>query len=345
VTHLPHAEFPWTRLRRTRAADWRRRLTRETVLRPEHLILPVFIKDGDGPAEPISALPGVERLTLAGAVRRAAEARDAGVSAVALFPAVDPALKDARGSEALNPDNLVCRAIRAIKAHVADLGVIADVALDPYTDHGHDGLIVAGSVANDPTVEVLARQAVILADAGCDVVAPSDMMDGRVGAIRRALEAAGHVDTMILSYAVKYASAFYGPFRAAVGSRGRLGTAGGPPHKRSYQMDIANADEALREAALDIGEGADLLMVKPAGTSLDIIAALKREVRVPVIGYQVSGEYAALMAAAERGAVDAAEAFLESLMVIRRAGAAAIFTYAALDVARAIASAERRVPA
>lgn len=331
-------QYPATRPRRLRATEWRRRLTREHALAVDDLILPLFVIEGTGRTEPVASLPGVERLTIDRAVERAAEAAALGIPAVALFPAIDPALKNATGSEALNPDNLVCRAVRAIKATVPDLGVIADVALDPYTDHGHDGVLADGDVANDATVEILAKQALVLTAAGTDIVAPSDMMDGRVGAVRRALEGAGYTNTLILSYAVKYASAFYGPFRDAVGSRGRLGAGGdSPANKRTYQMDIANSDEALREAALDEGEGADLLMVKPAGTSLDIIARVRGATALPVLAYQVSGEYAALMIAAERGILDRDAALLESLTVIKRAGAAAIFTYGAIDAARLIA--------
>ena len=234
------------------------------------------------------------------------------------------------------PDRVSCRSIRAIKAAVPGLGIIADVALDPYTDHGHDGVISKNDVDNDATVAMLAKQALVLAEAGADIVAPSDMMDGRVGAIRAALEREGHFTTLILSYAVKYASAFYGPFRDAVGSDGRLGAKGGPPHKRSYQMDPANAREAWREAEMDVCEGADALMVKPAGTSLDIIATLHRELPLPVFAYQVSGEYAMLALGAAHGLFDRTEAFLESLAIIKRAGASAIFSYAALDVARAL---------
>jgi porphobilinogen synthase len=338
MTPFTAESFPSTRLRRLRAAPWRRHLVREIVLAPADLILPLFVTEGADAREPVAALPGVERLGIDTAVAVAAEAHRLGIPAVALFPAVAPELKDAAGREALNPDNLICRTVRAIKAAVPGLGVMTDVALDPYTSHGHDGILVDGEVANDATVDILVRQAVLLADAGSDIVAPSDMMDGRIGAIRRGLEAAGHVHTIILSYAVKYASAFYGPFRAAVGSRGRLGGQGGPADKAGYQMDPANAREALREAALDVAEGADLLMVKPAGTALDIIYRLSQATAVPLVGYQVSGEYAALVAAAAAGAVDRTAALLESLIAIKRAGASAIVTYAALEAARALAA-------
>jgi len=334
MSYIFQESFPNTRLRRLRAADWRRRLVRETNLSPADLILPLFIVEGEQRCEAIPTLPGVARLSIDLAAAQARAAADLGIPAVALFPAVAAHLKDATGSEALNPDNLVARAVRAIKQAAPDLGVITDVALDPYTSHGHDGLIVDGTVANDATVDVLARQAVVLARAGSDIVAPSDMMDGRVAAVRRALEQAGYADTLILSYAVKYASAFYGPFRQAVGASGRLGAEGGPTHKRSYQMDPAQGREALREAALDVAEGADLLMVKPAGTSLDIIYRVSQASAVPVLGYQVSGEYAALMAAVQAGALERRTALMESLTVIKRAGASAIFTYGALDAAR-----------
>lgn len=336
MSFVPRGQFPNTRLRRLRAADWRRRLVRETALQPSDLIQPLFVIEGDNTATPVSAMPGIYRLTIDRAVVAATEARDAGVPAIAIFPAIDARLKNSRGSEALNPDGLVCRAVRAIKRAVPDLGVITDVALDPYTNHGHDGVVANGDVANDATVEILAHQAVILAAAGSDVVAPSDMMDGRVGAVRRALDAAGHTNTMILSYAVKFASAFYGPFRDAVGSRGRLGASGGPVDKRTYQMDVANRDEALREAGFDVDEGADLLMVKPAGTALDIISDLRRAFALPVVGYQVSGEYAAIAAAAALGAFDRTQALHESLTVIKRAGAAAVITYAATEMAKVL---------
>lgn len=324
--------YPTTRLRRSRAADWRRRLVRESVLTPNDLVLPLFVIEGSGVREPVASLPGVARLSIDEAVKTAKEAHGLGIPALALFPVVEPALKDDVGTDALNPDNLVCRAVKAMKAAVPDIGIICDVALDPYTTHGHDGLIIDGDVANDPTVDVLTRQALLLAEAGCDVVAPSDMMDGRIGAIRKALEGAGNVNTMILSYAVKYASSFYGPFRDAVGSKGALGVKG----KHTYQMDFGNVDEALREAAFDVAEGADLIMVKPGMPYLDVIAAVKAQVNVPILAYQVSGEYAMIAVSAAAGAFDKAAAFHESLVGFKRAGASAILTYAALDVARAL---------
>jgi porphobilinogen synthase len=329
----PTRTFPATRLRRVRADAWRRRLIRETAVTADDLILPLFIIEGENAEEPVASLPGVSRLSIDRAVAVAREAEKLGIPALALFPVTDKKLKNAQGSEALNPKNLLCRAVRAIKVAVPDIGLICDVALDPYTDHGHDGLFIDGDVANDATVDVLVKQALVLAEAGCDVVAPSDMMDGRIGAIRTALEKGGFANTMILSYAVKYASAFYGPFRDAVGSSGALGTKG----KHTYQMDAANVTEAMREASMDVTEGADLIMVKPGMPYLDVIAAVKREVNVPVLAYQVSGEYAMIAFAAAAGAFDRLAAFQESLLAFKRAGASAVLTYAAIDIARALA--------
>jgi len=325
--------FPATRMRRLRAASWRRRLVRETILTADDFIQPLFVVEGTNVRQPVASLPGVARLSIDNAVTFAKEAESLGIPALALFPVIDPALKNDQGSEAVNPKNLLCRAVAAIKKSVPDIGIICDVALDPYTTHGHDGLFIDDDVANDATVEILVKQALTLADAGCDVVAPSDMMDGRIGAIRNALEENKFVNTMILSYAVKYASAFYGPFREAVGSKGALGTKG----KHTYQMDAANTDEALREAALDVAEGADMVMVKPGMPYLDVIAAVKKHVNVPVFAYQVSGEYAMIAHAAANGAFDREAAFRESLLAFKRAGASAILTYAAMDIARALA--------
>jgi porphobilinogen synthase len=325
--------FPATRMRRLRAASWRRRLVRETALSPDDLIQPLFIVEGSNVRQAVPTLPGVARLSIDIAVETAREAADLGIPAIALFPVTDPALKNDQGTEALNPKNLLCRAVVAVKKAVPDIGIICDVALDPYTTHGHDGLFDGDDVVNDATVDVLVKQALVLAEAGCDVVAPSDMMDGRIGAIRTALEKGGFSNTMILSYAVKYASAFYGPFRDAVGSKGALGAKG----KHTYQMDAANVDEALREAALDVAEGADLIMVKPGMPYLDVVAAVKSQINVPVVVYQVSGEYAMLSLAAANGVFDRAGIFHESLLAFKRAGASAIFTYAAMDVARSLA--------
>ena len=324
--------YPTTRLRRTRAADWRRRLVRETVLTPNDLILPLFVIEGKSVREDVESLPGVARLSVDEAAKTAKVARDLGIPALALFPVVDPSLKDESGTEALNESNFICRAVKELKSSVPEIGIICDVALDPYTTHGHDGLIIDGDVANDQTVDVLVRQALTLVQAGCDVVAPSDMMDGRVRAIRSAFEKEGYVNSMILSYAVKYASSFYGPFRDAVGSKSALGVKG----KHTYQMDFTNVKEGLREAAFDVAEGADLVMVKPGMPYLDVIAAVKSHVDVPVLAYQVSGEYAMIARSAAAGDFDHTAAFIEALTGFKRAGASGILTYAAIDTARAL---------
>ncbi|TAL00348.1 MAG: porphobilinogen synthase [Rhodospirillaceae bacterium] len=331
-------KFPAVRPRRLRAAPWVRRLVRETTLTAADLVQPLFVVEGSGIERPIPALPGVDHLSIDRLIETAKKVRDLGIPAVALFPVIAAELKTADGRLAVAADGLVPRAVRAIKAAVPEIGIICDVALDPYTDHGHDGLIIDGKIANDATVEVLVRQALVLAEAGCDVVAPSDMMDGRIGAIRTALEQAGHTDTMILSYAVKYASVFYGPFRAAVGSASALGVKG----KHTYQMDAANRQEALREVALDVAEGADLVMVKPGMPYLDVIADVRAAVSVPVFAYQVSGEYAMLTSAAAAGAFDFLSALQESLIAFKRAGASGILTYGALAMARYLADPQRR---
>ena len=328
-----HGSFPGTRMRRLRAAPWRRQLVRETVLTAHDLILPMFVIEGKNLREPIASLPGVERVSIDQAIVTAREAKALGVPAVALFPSLDASQKDDSGKEAHNPDNLVCRAVKAMKAAEPDIGIICDVALDPYTTHGHDGLFIDDDVANDATVEILVKQAMTLAEAGCDVVAPSDMMDGRIGAIRAALESGGFHNTLILSYAVKYASAFYGPFRDAVRSKGALGSKG----KHTYQMDAGNVEEGLREAALDVAEGADMIMVKPGMPYLDVIRAVKTAINVPVLAYQVSGEYAMIAHAAAAGAFDRTAAMREALLGFKRAGASAILTYAAIDIARDLA--------
>lgn len=308
---------------------WQRELVAETRLHPSDLIWPAFIQDGKNTTTPISSLPGVSRLTIDKLVVKAKEAKSLGIPAIALFPATDKKLKTPNGKEALNKNNLVCRAIREIKNTVPDIGVIADVALDPYTSHGQDGIVENGVVENDATVDMLCKQAIVQAKAGCDIVAPSDMMDGRIGAIRSALEKEGFHNTLILSYAAKYASAFYGPFRDAVGSAGAL-----KGDKKNYQMDPRNSDEAMREIALDIEEGADMVMVKPGLPYLDIIRRAATEFQVPVFAYQVSGEYAMVKAAAANGWLDGEAVMLESLTALKRAGARAIFTYAALDIAK-----------
>ena len=317
------ASYPALRLRRTRASAWSRRLHAETVLTPADLLWPLFIAQGQGVEEPIASLPGVSRWSVDGIVARAREAHALGIACIALFPNTPAQLRSDDGAEATNPDNLMCRAIRAIKDAVPDIGVLTDVALDPYTTHGHDGLIDAtGYVTNDATVDALVAQALNQAAAGSDIIAPSDMMDGRVGLIRCALEEEGHANVQIMSYAAKYASAFYGPFRDAVGSRGLL-----KGDKKTYQMDPANAQEALREVALDIAEGADSVMIKPGLPYLDIIARVKAEFGVPVFAYSVSGEYAMIEAAAAAGAGDRDALVLETLLAFKRAGCAGILTY------------------
>ncbi|MDE0253159.1 MAG: porphobilinogen synthase [Rhodospirillaceae bacterium] len=323
------ASFPTTRLRRNRRYDWSRRLVRENTLTPDDLIWPVFVCEGRDRAEPIAAMPGVERLSADRAARAAGEAKSLGIPAIALFPQTPPEKKDEDGTEATNPDNLVCRAIRAVKAAHPDIGVICDAALDPFTSHGHDGVIRDGYVANDESVEVLCRQSIVQADAGCDVIAPSDMMDGRVGAIRTALDGDGFDRVQIMSYAAKYASGFYGPFRDAIGSIGAL-----KGDKKTYQMDPANGDEALREVELDIAEGADMVMVKPGLPYLDIVRRVKDRFGVPTYAYQVSGEYSMLRGAVDRGWLDGDRVILEALMAFKRAGADGVLSYFAVDAAR-----------
>jgi porphobilinogen synthase len=326
---FPPQAYPATRLRRLRQQDWTRRLVAEHALSASDLIWPLFLIDGEKRREPIASMPGVERLSCDMAVAAAEEAAALGIPALALFPYTDNALKTPDGSEALNPHNLVCRTVRAIKRAVPGIGIMCDVALDPYTTHGHDGVLVDGEIANDVTVEILVRQALVQAEAGCDVLAPSDMMDGRIGMIRQALEKAGRHNMLIMAYAAKYASAFYGPFRDAVGSAKAL-----QGDKRSYQMDPANSDEALREVALDIAEGADMVMVKPGMPYLDVLARVKAEFAIPVFAYQVSGEYAMMKAAAERGFLDGERAMMESLLAFKRAGASGVLTYFARDAAK-----------
>ncbi len=322
--------YPAIRLRRTRASAWSRRMHAETLLTPADLIWPLFIAEGEGVEEPIASLPGVSRWSVDGIVARAKEARDLGIPCVALFPNTQPDRRTDDGKEALNPHNLMCRAIKALKDAVPEIGVLTDVALDPYTSHGHDGLLDdAGYVLNDDTAEVLVAQALNQAAAGADIIAPSDMMDGRVGLIREALEAEAHVNVQIMSYAAKYASGFYGPFRDAVGSRGLL-----KGDKKTYQMDPANAEEALREVALDLAEGADSVMVKPGLPYLDIILRVKDRFEVPVFAYQVSGEYAMLEAAVAAGAAERDAVVLETLMAFKRAGCSGVLTYHALHAAK-----------
>lgn len=337
VQHDPHrrrlmptpGHFPSVRLRRNRRTDWSRRLVRENSLSAADLILPIFVKEGDNVCEPIESMPGVNRYSIDRFVEFVAQAAAAGIPAIAIFPVTPPEAKSEDGDEALNSDNLICRAMRAVKHAKIDIGLIADVALDPYTTHGQDGVIRDGYVANDESLTVLKQQAVIQASAGCDVIAPSDMMDGRIGAIRGALDEAGYQHVQIMAYSAKYASAFYGPFRDAVGSAGNLGKG----DKRTYQMDPANTDEALQEVALDIAEGADMVMVKPGMPYLDIVRRVKDEFRVPTFAYQVSGEYAMLSAAAANGWLDRERVMLESLLSFKRAGADGVLTYFALEAA------------
>ena len=329
----PSGRFPNTRLRRTRRYEWSRRLVREHQLAVNDLILPTFVMDGENSSEPVPSMPGVSRLTVDRLVEQVRAAADLGIPAVAIFPVTPADRKSEDGDEATNPDNLICRALRAVRDTGIDMGLIADVALDPYTTHGQDGVVRDDYVNNDASLEILAQQAVVQADAGSNVIAPSDMMDGRVGVIRSALDAAGHDSVAIMAYSAKYASAFYGPFRDAVGSTGSLGKG----DKRTYQMDSANTDEAMREVELDIAEGADMVMVKPGMPYLDIVRRLKSEFRVPTFAYQVSGEYAMLSAAAERGWLDRNAVMMESLLGFKRAGCNGVLTYFALDAARLLA--------
>jgi len=326
------ATFPRTRMRRNRKADWSRRLVREHSLAVDDLIWPLFVREGEGEREAIASMPGQFRHTVDKLVEAVGEAAALGIPAVALFPVVPVEKKSLGGEESFNPDNLVCRAVRAVKAAHPGIGIICDVALDPFTTHGQDGLLEDGVILNDETLTVLCKQAIIQADAGCDIIAPSDMMDGRIGAIRDALDAAGHTAVQIMAYSAKYASAFYGPFRDAVGSKGAL--AGGD--KRTYQQDPANVDEAIREVALDIAEGADMVMVKPGMPYLDVVHRVKSTFGVPTFAYQVSGEYAMLHAAGANGWIELDKAIDESLLAFKRAGADGVLTYAALDVARRI---------
>ncbi|MDO8606117.1 MAG: porphobilinogen synthase [Phaeospirillum sp.] len=332
-TFLPHTEFPLTRMRRNRRDDWSRRLVSETRLTVDDLIWPVFVVEGGGVRQDVASMPGVARFSIDLLVEEARCAADLGIPAIAVFPSVDAALKTPDAAEAVNPNNLVCRAVRAVRAAVPSLGIICDVALDPYNSDGHDGLVIDDYVVNDRTVEILCRQAVVQAEAGCDIIAPSDMMDGRIRSIRLALDQAGLEPVRILSYAAKYASAFYGPFRDAVGSKSAL--KGGD--KKTYQMDPANTDEALREVALDLSEGADMVMVKPGMPYLDIVRRVKEAFAVPTLAYQVSGEYAMMKAAALNGWLDWDKVMLESLTAFKRAGADAILTYTAPEAARLLA--------
>jgi porphobilinogen synthase len=320
--------FPSSRPRRLRQSDWIRRLTREHRLSADDLIWSLVVHAGDEAEIPVAAMPGTARLSVRAAAQAAKRAAKLGIPAIAVFPYIDANKKDAAGKEALNPNGLVCTAVRAMKDAAPEVGVMVDVALDPFTDHGHDGLLRDGRIVNDETVAVLTEQALIQVKAGADIVAPSDMMDGRVGAIRAALDAEGHQDALIMSYAAKYASAFYGPYREAIGS-GKLGSGpvANPGDKRTYQMDFGNTDEAMREVAMDVAEGADLLLVKPGLPYLDIVARVKRGFGLPTYAFQVSGEYAMIMAAAGNGWIDEERAIVESLTAFKRAGADGIVTY------------------
>ena len=324
----PLAAYPALRLRRLRQADWIRRLVRETSVAPSDLIWAMILHDGEGRI-PVPSMPGVERLSPAEAAKAAVEARALGIPAIAVFPYIDGEKKDAHGSEATNPEGLVCRAVKAMKDAAPEVGIMCDVALDPFTDHGHDGIIQEGRIINDASVERLVEQALVQAEAGCDIIAPSDMMDGRVAAIRHALEAAHFQDVMIMAYAAKYASAFYGPYREAIGSAKAL-----VGDKKTYQMDSGNSDEALREVALDIAEGADMVMVKPGMPYLDIVRRVAETFALPTFAFQVSGEYAMLMAAAQNGWLEEERAILESLQSFKRAGCAGVITYFAPRAAR-----------
>ena len=328
---VPHIHWPpIIRPRRLRVSPWIRNMVSEHRVTVNDLIWPVFIQEGNNLRTPIASMPGVERLSIDLLTLAVKEARDLGIPAIALFPATPTNLKTQDGEESFNPENLVCRTIRAIKSEVPDIGIICDVALDPYTSHGQDGLVRNGIVVNDETVEVLCKQSIVQARAGCDVIAPSDMMDGRVGAIRKALDNAGFSQVAILSYAAKYASAFYGPFRDAVGSANNLGKS----DKKTYQMDPSNSSEALREVAHDIAEGADMVMVKPGMPYLDVVARVKDAFKVPTFAYQVSGEYAMLCAAAANGWLDREKVILESLLSFKRAGADGVLTYFAVEAAK-----------
>jgi porphobilinogen synthase len=339
-SHLAPVEQPagerldlTVRPRRNRRSEWVRRMVRENQITTDDLIWPLFVMDGDNARAPVPSMPGVERLSVDQAVRDAERAAKLTIPCLALFPYTDPSLRDETGSEALNPDNLVCRALRAIKKEVPEIGLLADVALDPFTSHGHDGLMHDGEILNDETVAVLTKQALVQAEAGCDIIAPSDMMDGRVGAIRRALDAADFTEVSIMAYAAKYASVFYGPFRDAVGSSKTL-----TGDKRTYQMDYGNTDEALREVKLDIEEGADMIMIKPGLPYLDIIQRVKDAFAMPTFAYQVSGEYAMIMAAAQNGWLDGEKAMWETLGAFKRAGADGVLTYFAPRMAEKLKS-------
>ena len=326
-------KYPTTRMRRLRQSSWSRSMVAESRLSPADLIWPIFVMDGSNESQPVKTMPGVNRLTVDRAVQAAKDAAAEGIPCIALFPNTPSDLRDEEGSESVNPDNLVCRTTRAVKNAVPEIGIMCDVALDPYTTHGHDGVMEGDEILNDESVEKLVAQSLNQVAAGCDIIAPSDMMDGRIGAIRDELEMNGHTNTLIMAYAAKYASAFFGPFRDAVGSGARL-----KGDKRTYQLDPANGDEALREVALDIQEGADMVMVKPGMPYLDIVRRVKDRFNVPTFAYQVSGEYAMLCAAADAGMMDLDAVMMESLLGFKRAGADGILSYFALQAARQLNS-------
>ena len=328
-SHSPQPAFPSIRMRRNRRTAWSRALVRENTLTADDLIWPIFVIEGKNRTEEVASMPGVTRYSADLIVHKVEEAAELGIPAVAIFPNTPPGLRTADGREAFNPDNLVCQAVRAIKKAVPDIGIMCDVALDPYTSHGHDGLMDGAEILNDATLDALVKQSIVQAEAGCDIIAPSDMMDGRIARIRTALEEKSLQHVQIMAYSAKYASGFYGPFRDAVGSSGTL-----VGDKRTYQMDPANTDEALREVALDIAEGADMVMVKPGLPYLDIVQRVKDTFRVPTFAYQVSGEYAMIMAACQNGWLDPKKVIPEALMAFKRAGADGILTYFAVDVAR-----------
>ena len=331
-TAMMNRKFPETRMRRLRRTDWSRRLVRETALSVNDLIWPLFVIEGENTREPVASMPGVDRVSIDLAVEAAREAADLGIPVIALFPNTPADLRSADGAEAFNADNLVCRATQAIKSAVPNIGILCDVALDPYTTHGHDGLMAGDEILNDETVDALIRQTLNQVAAGCDIIAPSDMMDGRIGAIRTALETEDYTDTLIMAYSAKYASAFYGPFRDAVGSGGRL-----KGDKHTYQMDPTNSDEALQEISLDIEEGADMVMVKPGLPYLDIVTRCKQSFGVPTFAYQVSGEYAMLAGAIAQNWLARDAVILETLTAFKRAGADGILSYFAHDAARLLA--------
>ncbi|MEC7210631.1 MAG: porphobilinogen synthase [Pseudomonadota bacterium] len=333
---MSRGQYPATRMRRNRMKAFSRRMLAENRVSVDDLIWPLFVIEGEDSVEPVNAMPGVSRHSIDRLVGQAQEAVRLGIPAIAIFPSIDAALKDNDGTLAGDPENLVCRAVRAIKAACPDLGVVCDVALDPFTDHGHDGILQDGEIVNDATLEALCRQALCQADAGCDIIAPSDMMDGRVAAIRAALDEAGHENIQIMSYAAKYASGFYGPFREAVGA----GSLAGGQGKATYQMNPANSDEAIHEISLDLAEGADIVIVKPGMPYLDILTRAKAEFGVPCVAYQVSGEYAMIMAAGTNGWLDEDRVMMESIMAFKRAGADAVLTYFAPRVASLLATVE-----